>query len=545
MRRMGRIAATCMALALVLSISACGQSATKAEERADDTAQPGATAAGATFEKEKGVRPRTIVTTDLECDDICALIHMLLYTNEIDLDGIVVTSSTYHWTGDGKHTQAEINDHTIGAEHQEEGNNLTEWRPMDLDYLPKLIGEDYAEVYPSLSANDERYPSPDELLSRVYLGNYEFEGDTRSDTDGSDFIKQCLLDDDDRTLYLEAWGGSNTVARALMSIEEEHKDSSDWDTIRKSVSEKAILISFGDQDTTYEDYIAKQWPDLKHMYCVTAAYGYGMQNVAPFDVQDTFRPAWLKENIKFDHGALLEAYPLIGDGIRYEGEIETSQFGDLEVVKNSWLSYVGIDYQQYDFISEGDAPCFMYLIPVGLRGIENSTYGSWGGRMDDKGAIPEYDVTRGMVTDGYSAHRWLRAYQNDFAARADWCVKAYDECNHQPVVDIETADFEAQADTTIELKGKAYDPDGDQITSNWFVYGEASEYGGESAATMDVWEHGALETSFTIPADAKKGDVFNLVLEVTDDGEPALTRYAQVIVTINKEAEPVEETAWQ
>ena len=39
--------------------------------------------------------------------------------------------------------------------------------------------------------------------------------------------------------------------------------------------------------------------------------------------------------------------------------------------------------------------------------------------------------------------------------------------------------------------------------------------------------------------------MFNLVLEVTDDGEPALTRYAQVIVTVNKEAEPVEETSWQ
>ena len=62
---------------------------------------------------------------------------------------------------------------------------------------------------------------------------------------------------------------------------------------------------------------------------------------------------------------------------------------------------------------------------------------------------------------------------------------------------------------------------------------------------MDVWAHDKLETSFTIPADAKKGDVFNLVLEVTDDGEPALTRYAQAIVTVNKEAEPVEETAWQ
>ena len=137
------------------------KSAPQASNETENSAQT--EAPPSKFEKEEGVRPRTIVTTDLECDDICALIHMLLYTNEIDLDGIVVTSSTYHWTGDGKHTQAEINDHTIGAEHQEEGNNLTEWRPMDLEYLPKLISEDYAEVYPSLSANDERYPSPEEL----------------------------------------------------------------------------------------------------------------------------------------------------------------------------------------------------------------------------------------------------------------------------------------------------------------------------------------------------------------------------------------------
>jgi hypothetical protein len=63
---------------------------------------------------------------------------------------------------------------------------------------------------------------------------------------------------------------------------------------------------------------------------------------------------------------------------------------------------------------------------------------------------------------------------------------------------------------------------------------------------MDFWSHGDLTTSFTIPADAKVGDKFNLVLEVTDDGKPALTRYAQVIVSVNKEAEPVEagQMAW-
>ena len=248
--------------------------------------------------------------------------------------------------------------------------------------------------------------------------------------------------------------------------------------------------------------------------------------------RETFRSAWLEENIKFDHGKLLENYPLIGDGIHYNGEIETSQFGDLEVVKNSWLQFIGVDYETYDFISEGDSPCFMYLIPCGLRGLEDATLGSWGGRMDDKGAIPEYDVTRGAVTDGYSAHRWLKAYQNDFCARADWCVKGFDECNHQPQVTAETLDVEAAPGEVVELKGAATDPDGDALTSDWSVYEEACRYKGEHAAELDVWAHNELETSFTVPDDAKEGDLFNLVLAVTDDGEPALTRYAQVLVTV-------------
>ena len=477
-------------------------------------------------------KPRTIVTTDLECDDIAALIHLLLYANEIDVEGIVTTSSTYHWNGDGEHTQAEINGHTVNAEHQDVGNDLKEWRPMDLEYLPALVKNEYTEVYPFLSANAQGYPEPEELLKRLYNGNYEFEGDTREATEGSDFIMACLLDDDPRPLYLEAWGGSNTVARALMSIEEKYKDTVEWADIRKKVSDKGILISFGDQDYTYEDYIKVNWPDFGRLYCVTAAYGYSMENSAPLDIQYTFRADWLKENIKFNHGSLLEAYPLIGDGIYYNGEIESSQFGDIDVVRSSWLMYMGIDFQPYDFISEGDAPCFMYLIPNGLRGTENSTYGSWGGRMENGTAVKEYDPTRGELTDGYSAHRWLYAYQNDFAARADWCISGFEECNHQPYASVRTADYTVKAGETVELKGTASDPDGDILYPNWFVYTEAGRYEGGYKAVMDVWKHNVMETSFTVPADAESGDVFNLVLEVSDDGAPSLTRYAQVIITV-------------
>ena len=45
------------------------------------------------------------------------------------------------------------------------------------------------------------------------------------DTPGSDLIKELLLDHDRRPLYLQAWGGTNTIARALKSIEDQYAGS--------------------------------------------------------------------------------------------------------------------------------------------------------------------------------------------------------------------------------------------------------------------------------------------------------------------------------
>ena len=45
---------------------------------------------------------RTVVTTDMEQDDLTSLIRYLLYTNEVDTQGIIYSSSRFHWSGDGK-----------------------------------------------------------------------------------------------------------------------------------------------------------------------------------------------------------------------------------------------------------------------------------------------------------------------------------------------------------------------------------------------------------------------------------------------------------
>lgn len=512
----------CLCLALMLMIPALAL----AEEPAADT------------------RPRTIVTTDLECDDIDSLLHLLLYSNDIDIAAIVVSASTHHWVGDGEHTIAEVIENPQPNGDREGmglGNDVTEWRPMQLNEVYDLLCNEYTEVYPNLVKNDPNYPTPGELIARTKIGNVQFEDDMREPSEGSEYIKGILLDDDMRDLYLQAWGGSNTIARALLSIEEEYKDTDQWEEIYDKVCRKAILISFGDQDQTYLDYISVNWPDARRFYCVTSGIGYGTSVNCTVPYREYFMPEWLTENIKFGHGPLMGRYLLYGDGTYYEGEIPTSQFGDLDVVNDptSWLTWVsgGRKFERYEFISEGDSPCWMFLIPVGLRGLEDPSYGSWGGRMGPKedgtiGAISEFDPTLGAMSDGYSVHRWFPAFMNDWAARADWCVSDYEAANHPPVVTADVLDFEACPGETVELSAAATDPDGDELKCGWFVYTDASVYSGASAAFLDVWAHDAAATSFTVPADAQAGDCFNIVFEATDSGAPALTRYAQAIVTV-------------
>ena len=57
-------------------------------------------------------------------------------------------------------------------------------------------------------------------------------------TDSSEFLKKLFLDDDNRPLYVQTWGGTNTTARALKSIEEEYKNTPQWSQITQSADEK-------------------------------------------------------------------------------------------------------------------------------------------------------------------------------------------------------------------------------------------------------------------------------------------------------------------
>ena len=47
---------------------------------------------------------RTVITTDGEVDDMNSFIRMLLYSDKLQIEGLIYSSSMWHYAGDGKGT---------------------------------------------------------------------------------------------------------------------------------------------------------------------------------------------------------------------------------------------------------------------------------------------------------------------------------------------------------------------------------------------------------------------------------------------------------
>ena len=492
--------------------------------------------------QEKSIRlgedgkPRMIITSDLEIDDMNSFIHQSLFFNEVDLAGIVVSGSFCHFTGDGKHMQKEVMDH---IQNREEGAlEMTSFRPQPLDWLPNLWTNQYAEAYEYLSRNAEGYPSPEHLCEITKIGNVQFEGDVREDSEDSDWIKACLLDDDERNLFIVTWGGFNTVARALLSIHEEFGDTDRWTEIYDKVCDKANIMGNG-QDWTYEDFIKPLYPDLVIMRPNCGYPGYSAALNVQEDCRYTFQADWLKENIKFDHGSLMAYYKTVNDGQHIDSEEDKYQFGETNIVYDK-------EYNDFDYIAEGDSTHFIGLIAnTGLRGLENGAFDSYAGRASFVKASGEdagYRCTLpgGVVPGQYvnpetnnieKYNPYLLDFQLEWAARADWCVKPYDECNHAPVVEMAERDFTAAPGETVSFAATITDPDGDAVTAAWSVDPTGGVYSNEDMSVF-AWTAYSPEASFTVPADAQSGDSFLLTLRARDDAEAVMTRYAQVQIVV-------------
>jgi hypothetical protein len=141
------------------------------------------------------------------------------------------------------------------------------------------------------------------------------------------------------------------------------------------------------------------------------------------------------------------------------------------------------------------------------------------------------------VTDARATvWRWRPAFQADFAARMAWCVKPAKGANHPPVPVLNgdkglgVAELEARPGEKVKLSATgSSDPDGDRLSFCWFVYPEAGTY----AKDVPLSDVTAETTALTLPADTAEKTV-HVVLEVTDGGEPALTRYRRIVIGVGR-----------
>jgi hypothetical protein len=155
---------------------------------------------------------------------------MLLYANEFKLEGLVYSSSMWHYKGDGKGTkrvsEMEMTKKLYGEK--------TDLRWPGVTWMQDLVAA-YEKIFPNLSTHAQGFPTPNYLRSFIKVGNIDFEGEMEKVTEGSEFIKEKLLDNTVEPLYLQVWGGTNTIARALKPIEEQYKNTPEWSKIYKKV----------------------------------------------------------------------------------------------------------------------------------------------------------------------------------------------------------------------------------------------------------------------------------------------------------------------
>ncbi len=450
-------------------------------------------------QKKKSEKTRILVTSDGEIDDQCSIVRFLFYVNEWDVEGIITSSSQYHahdhnWPGD-------------------------DWIDPYLDA--------YENDYPNLVKHDPNFPSPAFLRERTLLGNVKTEGEMTEITPGSELIVKVLLDEtDDRPIWIQAWGGTNTLARALKTIEEMHPEK------MEHVANKMRLYLIWEQDVTYQEYIRPNWGKYNIPTIISdqfEAIAYRWAQVQPKEMLPYFEGPWMKDNILENHGDLAALYPAMENG---------------------------------DFRSEGDSPAFLHTIPTGLRSLESPNFGGWGGRFvkvrDNTwlDSVPvsgyEYPEGRWYGSNGWGRAslregsnstaeqrsiyfkpmwRWSDAMQNDFAARADWSVKSYDEANHPPIVRTKRKlNRDAKPGSTVKLSAAgSKDPDGDKLSYFWWQYEEPGTYKGEVLIQHPKKQNASL----AIPKDALPGQTIHIICEVTDDGSPRLTRYRRIIITID------------
>jgi hypothetical protein len=430
-------------------------------------------------------KPRLLVLTDIggDPDDQQSMIRLMLYSNEFEIEGLIATASG---------TPGELKQAVT---------------------KPQLIHEivtAYGRVRDNLTQHADGYPTAEHLRARIKSGNPQRGLDAigeEHDTDGSRWIATVVDRPDPRPVNIVTWGGQTDLAQALWRVRSERGKEG----LRRFI-DRIRVHDIADQDAIVE-WIWRQFPGL--FYILNRASAEQDKREAVFrgmylggDESLTSRD-WIETHIRKGHGPLGALYPT-----------------------RTWTAP-----NPHSAIKEGDTPSWFYFLSNGLNAPDQPTWGGWGGRFapaEDRVFRDARDTVEGVTDGRCTVWRWRDAFQRDFQARLDWCVRSRTKANHPPVVvcngdstrSILTERAVAGATLRLSAVGSR-DPDSDKLHYRWWAYREA----GSCRKQPDMTAVDAPEVTVRLPEDATGN--LHIILEVSDVGRPPLTAYRRVVVTMN------------
>ncbi|KAF2233799.1 cellulose-binding protein [Viridothelium virens] len=470
-------------------------------------------------------RTRVFVMSDIsnEPDDTMSFVRLLLHSNMYNIEGMVAVTS--YW----------LNSST----YPDQIRNVT---------------TAYGKVVNNLQTHaNEQYPSEKYLLSCIRSGPTSYglaaidalqQGSSISP--GAQLLLD-VLDSSEKPLYVQVWGGANTLAEGLWQA---NKTRSPTDLA--ALVSKLRVYTISDQDDTGA-WIRLHFPQLRF---VNSIHGWNQYGLA----------AWCgisgEKYYAFDHGG-----------------------PDSSLVSNAWIARniqvgpFGSHYPDIAFIMEGDSPSQLFNYDNGLNVPEHPEYGGWGGRylpVDVSTVNGQHysDATDQVVGQNgelfISNHatiwRWREAYQHEMAARMQWTLRKNgpgSNTTHPPVVVVNGSCGSQPIEINVKPSEKVvldasetYDPDhpasASSLSFEWWHYRDvtATQWNVDAEvpklnATAVPGSNGRV-VSIEMPAEdlacvqltaptssgSRYCQQYHMIVQVRNSGSPSMTRYRRVILKI-------------
>ena len=438
----------------------------------------------------KAEKHRIIALTDIggDVDDMQSLTRFLLYADQYDIEGLISTSPKIVPGSKTRPPDGEPQPH----------------------YIVKWV-KAYGQVRENLMKHSEGWPETDALLAMIKKGtltgrNRDFDivkgistkpgahfpldrilGEER-DTEASLHIIEVVDRDDPRPVWVSIWGGSSELAQALWRVRNDRSE----EELKKFVS-KLRVYAWGHQDATGL-WILENFPDLYYLVSTGGILYCTDPNLRSQE--------WLDANVRFNYGPLGALCPLRG---------------------------------RRNELGGADSETYLGLIPNGLSDMEHPEWGGWGGRLRRAPGSQKHWIDLPTLASGRRGPticRWAPHFQNDYQARMDWCVKEFNQANHppRPVLNgdksLKAVEITAEPGRRIKLDATgSSDIDKDELSYTWRFYPEAGTYLG----WIDIENADKKIAGFVVPNDAS-GAELHIVLVLTDNGSPPLTRYRRLVV---------------